>query len=538
MTQAWWQRSVIYEILVASFQDSTGDGWGDLPGVTSRLGYLSDLGVDAIWLSPFYQSPLYDLGYDVSDHTAVHPRFGTMDDFDQLLSIAHQFGLKVVIDYVPNHTSRQHAWFEQSRASVTNPKRDWYLWHEPLSDGAPPNNWINRFGRSAWTMDANTNQYYFATFSPEQPDLNWRNPEVCQAMFNILRFWLDRGTDGVRVDALAHLIKDQAFRNNPPNLGYADDQEPSNRLTQPFSQNQPDLLDVLKQLRSVIDEYPNRLLMGEAYQSAEQIAVYQRAGIHVLLDTSMLQVPFNANELRNAIDRVESLTPIHEVPSRSAGNHDIARLAKRVGQDNLYLAALLQFTVRGTASIYYGDELGLNPLMVPPDRMQDPSGRDNPRYSRDPSRAPMPWDGSPQGGFSTAEPWLPIDQATIQRNVAAQLTKPDSLLHFYHRILDLRSKEPDLQHGEYHPIDTYEPILAFYRGQPDNCLLVALNISDEPATLDVSEIEGKVLLSTHPDNSQGAFQKMIKLQPREGIVARVNRQATQHPESKIAGASR
>jgi len=537
MTQAWWQGSVIYEILIASFQDSTGDGWGDLPGITSRLGYLSDLGVDAIWLSPFYLSPLYDLGYDVSDHTAIHPRFGTMDDFDLLLTSAHRCGLKVVIDYVPNHTSRQHAWFEQSCTSLTNPKRDWYLWHAPQSDGTPPNNWLNRFGRSAWTMDANTNQYYFATFAPEQPDLNWRNPEVRQAMFDILRFWLDRGTDGVRVDALAHLIKDQAFRNNPPNVDYTDDQEPSNRLTQPYSQNHPDLLEVLGQLRAVIDEYPNRLLMGEAYQSAEQIAAYQRAGVHVLLDTSMLQVPFKANQLRNVIDRTEALTPHREIPSRSAGNHDIARLAKRVGQVNLYLAALLQLTVRGVASIYYGDELGLNPLLVSPDRMQDPSGRDDPRYSRDHSRAPMPWDDSPQGGFSTREPWLPTDQATLQRNVADQLTDPNSLLRFYHRILALRSKEPELQDGDYYPIDWCEPVLAFYRGDPHNGLLVALNLSDEPATVEISELQGRVLLSTNRVNASRAIESQFELQPREGIVARISRTTATHSVSDIAGES-
>lgn len=517
----WWQSDVLYEVLVPSFQDSDGDGWGDLRGILRRLDYLTELGVGAVWLSPFYRTGMCDIGYDVIDHTAVDPRFGTLEDFESLLAAAHERNLRIVIDYVPNHTSDQHPWFQQSRSSRDAPKRSWYIWADPHPGGGPPNNWVNRFGRSAWTFDPATEQYYFGTFTPQQPDLNWRHPEVQQAMLDILRLWLDRGVDGVRVDALPHLIKDDHLRDNPKNLSYTEDQEPSNRLAQSYSQNQPELIDTICQMRQVIDEYQDRVLIGEAYQSPEQIAAYQRAGAHLLLSTSMLQVQFNAPSLRQMIDYVEAITPDEAWPSRSSGNHDIPRLAERVGPANLRLAALLQFTVRGAASTYYGDELGLLNIAVPPEKMWDPSGRDDARYGRDRFRVPMPWNREPNAGFTTGDPWLPIDQATIERNVADQLADPNSLLDFYRRILQLRSAEADLQTGAYIPVDTDEPILAFRRGDSPSGLLIAANISDAPTMLDVPGIEAQIILSTACSREPSSFQSQLQLEAREGIVARI-----------------
>lgn len=521
----WWQTSVLYEILVPSFQDSNGDGWGDLPGIIQRLDYLADLGVGAVWLSPFYPSSFYDVGYDIAEYCGVDPRFGTLDDFHGLLSAAHERGLRVVIDYVPNHTSYHHPWFQRSRASRHAPHRDWYLWAEPRPGGGPPNNWINRFGHSAWTFDSTTQQYYFGTFTPEQPDLNWRNPKVRQAMLDVLRFWLNFGVDGVRVDALPHVFKDRYLRDNPKSLTYTEDQEPTNRHFQAYSQNQPELLEMLGLLREVIDEYSDRVLIGEAYQTPEQIAAYQRGGVHLLLSTSMLQVPFAAASLRQIIDQVEGITPNDAWPSRSAGNHDIPRLAERVGPANLRLAALLQLTVRGAASMYYGDELGLEHIAVPPVKIRDPSGRADPRYGRDRFRVPMPWDRQPQAGFSPVDPWLPIDQRTVERNVADQLADPDSLLNFYRRVLQLRAAEAPLQSGHYWPIDTAEPLLAFRRGEdpdPRRGLVIALNVSDRPATLGMPDSEAEILLSTTGRPISGSFQSQIQLEPREGIIARIN----------------
>lgn len=520
----WWQSSVLYEILVSTFQDSNGDGCGDLPGITQRLDYLAELGVGAIWLSPFYPSSMYDVGYDVENYCGVDPRFGTFEDFHHLLSAAHARGLRVVIDYVPNHTSIHHPWFKRSRASRHDSHRDWYLWADPRPGGGPPNNWINRYGHTAWTFDSTTKQYYFGTFTPEQPDLNWRNREVQHAMLEVLRFWLDLGVDGVRIDALPHVIKDRCLRDNPKSLSYSEDQEPTNRHFQAYSQNQPELLEVLELFRKVIDEYSDRALIGEAYQSPEQLAAYQRAGVHVLLNTAMLQVPFTAVSLRQIIDQVEAITPKDACPSRSSGNHDIPRLAERVEPKNLRLAALLQFTVRGAASMYYGDELGLKHISVPPLKMRDPAGRADPRYGRDRFRVPMPWSRRPHAGFSPVEPWLPIDQTTLELNVADQLADRDSLLHFYRRVLRLRATEPALRNGDYWPLDTAEPLLAFRRGEspdPRQGLLVALNISDAPALLDVPDTKAEILLSTTGKSSATTFQSRIQLAPREGIVAKI-----------------
>jgi alpha-glucosidase len=400
--------------------------------------------------------------------------------------------------------------------------RSWYIWRDPNPDGSPPNNWLNRYGRSGWTFHEPTGQFYFATFTPEQPELNWRCDQLREAMFDVLRFWLDRGTDGVRIDALAHVIKDSQFRDNPINLGYSDDQEPSNVLKQFYSQNQPEIHDLIKDLRTVVDEYPDRLLMGEAYQVAEQIASYQRAGAHVLLNTSMLQGDFEAAGLRNSIDQVEALTPKNGWPSHSAGNHDIPRLSSRVGESNLRLAALLQFTVRGAATMYYGDELGLQPLDLPSELMRDPSGRDNPRYSRDHSRAPMPWDDGVNNGFTGGDPWLPSDELTRRLNVEGQLKDHHSLLHFYRKVLRLRNDYPELQSGDYWPIDIKAPVLAFYRGTDQRKLLVAMNIGDSEASLHVHNLHAKRILSTSFSDQEHDIGNHIVLHPREGILALVD----------------
>ena len=516
----WWKEKVIYEVLVHSFQDSDGDGIGDLKGLIQRLDYLVDLGVGALWLSPINRSEFFDVGYDVSDYRSIDPRFGTMDDFNRLVDEVHRRDLRLVLDYVPNHTSNYHPWFMQSRASRDNPYRNYYLWSDPAADGGAPNNWINRFGLSAWTFDHATGQYYFGTFAPEQPDLNWRNPDVRREMLDVLRFWFNLGCDGVRVDALSHLIKDERFRRNPPDPDYTEDSEPSNRVLRWYSQNQPELLDLIHEMKQVVSEFPGRLLMGEAFQSAEQLATYQRFGADLLLNTSMLQGRFTQDKLQDTIDRVEATTPRGAWPSHASGDHDLIRLASRLQQHQLRPAALLQFTVRGATTMYYGEELGLEDAYIPPEAMVDPSGRSDPRYGRDSRRVPMPWNGEPNVGFTTGKPWLPIDEPTRKKNVESQRHNPNSLLNFYKRLLKLRASQSELQTGDYTPLDSPPNVIAFRRGDPRTGLLIALNFSDQTVSWQFNGESAEVLLSTC-DLGQRRSENELKLAPHEGVIVRI-----------------
>lgn len=517
----WWKKSVIYEILVPSFQDSNGDGIGDIRGIEQRLPYLVDLGIGALWLSPIYRTEFFDVGYDVSDYRQVDPRFGTLEDFKRLLEHAHALGLKLILDFVPNHTSKQHAWFLESRSSRDNPYRNYYLWSDPAADGGPPNNWINRFGASAWTFDEATGQYYFGTFAPEQPDLNWRNPAVQREMSDVLQFWLGLGCDGVRVDALAHLIKDQRLRRNPRDSQYTPDQDPPNRLWPAYSQNQPELLTVIHDIKQVIAEFPERVFVGEAFQPAEQLAVYIRAGADVLLNTSLLQTDFNRDMLQVCIDRWEATIPPGHWPAHMSGDHDLKRLASRLSEPQLRPAALLFFTVRGTAAMYYGEELGLEDAPIPKDAQVDPSGRSKSRYSRDPRRVPMPWTDAPNGGFTDGKPWLPLDPLSRKKNVAAQLSDPGSLLNFYRRLLKLRATEEALLLGEYTPLDAPDEVLAFQRGSEQDGLLIAINFRKQAVTWPIPGRTAEVLLSTvEPDRRRSSEQLCLK--PNEGVVARLS----------------
>lgn len=517
VSRVWWKEAVVYEILIASFQDSNGDGIGDLPGITQQLDYLRELNVGALWLSPFYKTELFDAGYDVSDYYDVDPRFGTLDDFKRLLEQAHRREIRIIIDYVPNHTSHKHPWFLKSRQSRDNPYRDYYLWSDPASDGGAPNNWLNRFGRSAWTFDDATGQYYFGTFAPEQPDLNWRNPAVVEEMFSVLRFWLDMGVDGIRVDAMAHLVKDRRLRRNPRDPYYNDQQDPSNKVERFYSQNQPELLRVIFDMKQVISHYPDRVFMGEVFLNAEQISIYQRAGADLLLSTSMLQGQFDPVHLQLNIDHLEATTAQDAWPARASGDHDLKRLASRIRPEHWRMAALLQLTVRGTPTMYYGEELGLKDSDVPPEKMMDPSGRDNPRYSRDPFRLPMPWTDGPYAGFSNVEPWLPLDEDTISKNVAAQEKDPESLLHFYRRIMKLRAATDCLKIGDYTPLDAPENVLAFRRGDENSGMLVALNFRERPVAWPLGGKRAQVIFSTHA-RSYGGSQEDLMIEPNEGVI--------------------
>ena len=439
----WWQRGVIYQVYPRSFQDSNNDGIGDLPGIVQRLDYFVDLGIDAIWISPIYPSPMMDFGYDVADYCDVAPIFGTLEDFDRLVADAHARGLRLILDWVPNHTSDDHPWFRASRASRDNMRRDWYIWRDPDPDGNPPNNWLSHFGGSAWELDQQTGQYYYHSFLKEQPDLNWRNPAVKEAMCDVLRFWLGRGVDGFRVDVIWLLIKDDQFRDNPPNPGYVPGNPSHTRLLPLYTANRPEVHGIVAEMRAAIDAYPDRVLIGEIYLPIEQLVSYygrDLKGAHLPFNFQLIEATWNAVGIARIIEEYEAALPQGAWPNWVLGNHDKPRIASRIGVAQARVAAMLLLTLRGTPTIYYGEEIGMTNVLIPPEQIQDAAEKNEPGLGlgRDPERTPMPWDRSPFAGFTVGKPWLPLgpDHATV--NVAAYRQSSDSILNLYRRLLALR----------------------------------------------------------------------------------------------------
>jgi len=536
MTHPWWHRAVIYQIYPRSFKDTAGTGVGDLAGIIEMLDYLSDtLGVDALWLSPFYPSPMEDFGYDVADYRGVDPLFGDLDTFDRLVAEAHALGLKLIVDFVPNHSSDQHPWFQESRSSRDNPKRDWYVWEDPAPDGGPPNNWLSIFGGSAWEWDEATGQYYLHTFLKEQPDLNWRNPAVREAMFDVLRFWMDRGVDGFRVDVAQYVMKDPELRDNPEgsgdglfahkSMGAYDDQ------LHLYDVNHPDVHDVYRELRSVLDEYddPERVAVGEIhfFDWPRWTAYFgdDSDEFHLPFNFHLLAIDWTAPAVERAVNSLEAALPEGAWPTYVLGNHDETRLATRLGEENVRLAAMLLLTLRGTPTLYYGDELGLPEADVPSDRRLDlqEEGLDT-QQNRDGCRTPMPWTNAPAAGFSEADPrdlWLPVGEGHRARSVERQVDDPGSLLSLYCRLLALRNDTPALEVGEYIPITTGpEDVFLFQRRHEEERLLVALNFSDAPQRfrLPSGVRDVPILLSTEGDRAGKQVDLSLDLAPREGVV--------------------
>lgn len=521
----WWQSAVLYQIYPRSFQDSNGDGVGDLAGITARLPYLAELGVNALWLSPIYVSPMKDFGYDIADHTAIDPRFGTMDDFDVLLREAHAHGLKVLLDFVPNHTSDEHPWFRDSRSSRTSAKRDWYIWRDPAPDGGPPNNWLSEFGGSVWQFDEDSGQYYHHAFLACQPDLNWRNPAVREAKHEVMRFWLRRGVDGFRVDVMWHLIKDDLFRDDPPNLDFRDSDPPHRRFIQIYSSDRPEVYDVVRGLRKVVDEFPERLLIGEIYLPLERLVAYyvgENAGAHMPFNFSLIETPWTARDVVALIDRYEGLLPEGAWPNWVLGNHDRPRLAARIGERQARIAAMLLLTLRGTPTLYYGDEIGLPQVEIPAGRVHDPVALRVPALGRDGCRTPMQWDRSPHAGFSTATPWLPQSPDAETRNVDDQLADPASLLNLYRRLIAVRRAHPALVAGTYKRIVADRGLLTFLRQEGDERFVIALNLSGETATAVLPDDEkGTVLVSSGADREGQSVAGRIELAGNEGVVVKL-----------------
>jgi alpha-glucosidase len=532
MPQAsWWQTAVIYQIYPRSFQDSNRDGVGDLRGIIQRLPYLAELGVDAIWISPIFVSPMADFGYDIANYTGIDPLFGSLQDFDDLLAAAHQAGLKVILDLVPNHTSDQHPWFMESRSSRNNPKRDWYIWHDPAGGGGGPTNWLSEFGGSAWEYDATRKQYYYHAFLAAQPDLNWRNGDVRASMYEVMRFWLDRGVDGFRVDVIWHLIKDDQFRDNPPNPDFRRGDPPHHAVVPLYTADRPEVHDVIAEMRRVVTEFGDRVLIGEIYLPVERLVAYygrDLSGVHLPFNFALLSATWNARRLAALIDEYEGALPPGGWPNWVLGNHDKPRVASRVGRDQARVAAMLLLTLRGTPTVYYGDEIGMEQVPIRPEDVRDPFELRVPGkgLGRDGSRTPMQWDGGAYAGFSQAKPWLPLAGNAPIENIAGQQKDPASIYQLYRSLIELRKAHPALQLGSYRPIVTTGDLMLYVRELEDNRILVALNLGAEPTAVTFPGemiVPGHVLLSTYCDRGNEPISNDLALRGHEGVVIMLDR---------------
>jgi alpha-glucosidase len=517
----WWQRGAIYQLLVPSFLDTDGDGLGDLDGVTARLDYLEWLGVNAVWLSPCYPSPLKELGYDVSDYCNIEPRFGSLKTFDRLLDEAHQRDLRVILDWVGNHTSAQHAWFRDSRSSRSSPRRNWYLWRDPKPDGSPPNNWISVFGGSVWHWDAATAQYYLHTFLDSQPDLNWREPEVRAAMRAAMRFWLDRGVDGFRLDAAPLFFKDPEFRDNPGNPDYRPGDLPDSLQLPVYTRNQPGIHELFAELRALVDAYPGeRVLLGEFYVPFEELASYygaEKPELNLPLNLSLTWSTWDAATIGRTIADYQAQVAERGWPTTTLDTHDQERIVARAGLEQARVAAMLLLTQRGTPTVYYGDEIGMRGVAIPAEQAVDPQGRRTGR-NRDPTRTPMQWSSELHAGFSPVEPWLPVGVDYGAANVASQSRDAGSLLTLTRRLLELRAREPALQDGAHEPLAAGPGVVA-YRRSGARRLLVALNFTHAPATYSLDhEREGRVLLTTFLDREGERVAGQVMLRADEGVL--------------------
>ena len=495
---SWWRGAVTYQIYPRSFLDTNGDGVGDLPGITARLDYVASLGVDAIWISPFFKSPMADFGYDIADYRAVDPLFGTLEDFDVLLAEAHRRGLKIMIDQVLSHTSADHVWFQESRQSRDNPKADWYVWADAKPDGSPPNNWLSLFGGVAWQWEPRRGQYYLHNFLTSQPDLNFHHPEVRAATLENVKFWLDRGVDGVRLDAINFCFHDALLRDNPPKpaelrtgRGFSPD-NPYAFQYHWYNNTQPENLAFLEELRALMDQYPDVAGLGEisSEDSLATMAEYTRPGrLHMGYSFELLTRDRSAAYIRDTVATLERRLP-DGWPCWAIANHDVERVVTRWGGENpaptlAPMLSALVCSLRGSVCYYQGEELGLAEAQIPYELLQDPYGITFwPQFKgRDGCRTPMPWTEAEQGGFTSGRPWLPIPEAHRGLAVSRQDADPASCLNAFRRFLAWRKQQPALILGSIAFVDTPEPVLAFVREHGGHKLLAVFNLDAEPRSL-------------------------------------------------------
>lgn len=536
---SWWQYKTIYQIYPRSFMDSNGDGIGDLQGIISKLDYLKDLGVDILWVSPFFKSPQGDWGYDVSDYLGIDPDYGDLHDAEELIDHVHRRGMRVLFDLVLNHTSDQHPWFIQSRSRRDDPKRDWYIWRDGRGN-RPPNNWQSILGGSGWHHDPTTNQWYYASFLPFQPDLNYRNPQVIDEIFNIAKYWLDRGVDGFRLDIFHTIFKDEEIRNNPLSFDLLPDNFTSGYFQKwLYNMNQPEAIQFAKEFRQLADSYsPERVLLGELYANEPTILKYLGAnqdGLNLVFLWNLLKVPPQATSLRRVLRFYESNFPDPHMPVYVYGNHDSRRLISRIGEDPRVAAllALLQLTARGVPVLYYGEEIGMSGVQLPLADSLDPVGkrfgwlpeflvrRMNLFINRDECRTPMQWGDTENAGFCPpgTKPWLPIHENYSRMNVKNQAKEEKSLFNIYRRLLHLRKSSAALQFGHMEILnvdDSNDQVLAYLRTFGQENLLILLNFSEAEFDFPFRAMDNNVVFFI--GNYQFIPGDIIRMDPWSGLI--------------------
>lgn len=506
--QPWWKCAVVYQIYPRSFADTNGDGVGELEGIRRHLDHIAWLGADAIWLSPIFRSPMRDFGYDVSDYYDVDPVFGSLADLDALVDDAHARDLRVILDWVPAHTSSDHPWFVESRSSRTNPKRDWYVWRDPKPDGAPPNNWKSAFSNDgpAWTLDPTTGQYWLHSFLPEQPDLNWENPDVVEAMHGTLRFWLDRGIDGFRADVVHNIGKDPALLDVP---------DPHAKIPHCALNDDPRTIDHLRGLRRLLDSYPgDRMMVGEVFlMDTKKIAPYYAdgEGLHLSFNFPPMFLKWKAAKWRTCIDEARAqFDPVDAWPTWVLSNHDWPRHRTRLGSEaRARAAAVLLLTLRGTPFLYMGEEFGLEDAVVPAERIVDPGGRDG-------CRAPIPWTSAPGAGWPDPA-WLPLPPKADQRNAETLRADPASILHLYRRLLRARHASPALSLGTLEPIEDLPGGVLGYRratADGDDERVVLIHFEDTPT--EVHDVSGTIEVASDGAGEGAAFDG--RLAPQQALI--------------------
>lgn len=504
----WWQEGVLYQIYPRSFFDASGDGVGDLAGILAKIDYIASLGVSGVWLSPVYPSPMKDFGYDVSNYLDIDPIFGDLPTFDRLLEALHARGIRIVMDLVPNHTSDRHEWFVEASRSRESPRRDFYIWADPAPDGGPPNNWRASFGGSAWTLDEAGGQYYLHSFLPEQPDLNWRNPDVGREIQDVMRFWFDRGVDGFRIDVVHMLAKDPELGDDPPDNPFA------------HVLGRPEVHDYVGLLRRVADEYEGRMLVGETFVlDIDYLLDFYGDGtdeLHLAFNFPLALCGWNARYMSKILDRTIERTPSGARPCFMFSNHDLPRHARRFGEESLRPAAVLLLSLPGTPFLYMGEEIGMTGRPPPKERRIDPGGRDG-------ARTPFQWDRSSNAGFCPpdVEPWLPVSDDYESVNVEVEEANPDSLLSLYRRMIAFRNRSKALRLGDYRPIEVEDKVWVFRRSSPGEEVVVAVNMSGEPVAVELpDEFAGraKVTVSTLAELEGRDLAQGVDLPPNSALV--------------------
>lgn len=524
--KTWDGVNALYQVYIRSFQDSGSDGVGDIRGITSRLDYLkgtdTSLGIDALLLTPFYTSPMVDYGYDVSDHCAVDSKFGTLQDFDELVAEVHKRDIKIMVDIIPNHTSDQHPWFLESRSSRNNPKRDWYIWRDPASGLAPPNNWQSKFGGSIWEYDQHTGQYYYHTFFAEQPDLNWENPEVRQAIQGVCRFWLDRGVDGLRMDAAIYLSKDTDFPDDPvdkngrlPGFGVS------------YGSRQSEFL---REITKIAHEYEDIMILAEAYPEGKKQTVMRYRDI-VAVDSSYMAplilegmwLPFKASAFRGFLSSIMlTVDPVHHTPVFCFGNHDNQRLASKFGSERARAVAILQMTLPGVPVVYYGEEIGMTNAHNIRINQADGAIQSRMPSGRGVVRTPMHWSNASHAGFSRGEPWLP-HHSNAKNTVDYQIEDSDSFWKLYRILLDLRRNYSTFRTGDFVLDDTLDGVLVYSRIDQVHEFITVINMTSESVVY-TSDVSVEVIAGSHPDDRPYVFDgSSVQLQPNEAVILKRKR---------------